>query len=65
MEIFGDIVIANFNVIVSLVMVGFSDLYYFGFENHYGEIILVNNVIVDRMGYLSGNFVIDVKLLFC
>ena len=64
MEIFGDVVIANFNVIVSLVMIGFSDFsYYFGFENHCGNIILVDNIIIDRRGCVSGNFVIGVKVV--
>ena len=32
-------------------------------KNHYDDIILVDNVIVDKKGYFSGNFVIDVKVV--
>ena len=44
-------------------MVSFKDFYHFGFENYYGDIILVVNVIVDKKGYLGGDFVIDMKVV--
>ena len=69
------IVMAYLDFMVSLVMVIMQILnkvivinlddffYHFGFENHYGAIILVDNVVVGKNGYLSGNFVIDIKVV--
>ena len=35
----------------------------FGFENYYGDIILGVIVIVDKKGYLGGDFIIGVKVV--
>ena len=68
---FGDIVIANFNVIVSLILVGFSDfltnLALLKKKKKEREIIMVilfwvDNIIIGRKGCVSGNFIIGVKV---
>ena len=50
-------------LLVQLWLILVNCFYYFGFRNYYGDISLVDQIIVGKNGHLNGNFNIDAKVV--